>query len=276
MRLKRTKISLLIMIILISVAWVTWYKVEHSGDRARLLVEQQTKHLIVIDKEFPAIANLEGFLVHFKDSPDNQAIIYADKQGRYLIMGHIIDNKGMNITMKETSQMIRSPQNIKAYQDAQHLHWILQGTTKAKHVITVIVDPNNPLFPKQYKMLETDVANGEIAVRWVIVNYLKPFGAKTAAAILQAPDPAKALAQAANHYDVKTQSAGIKASMAVKPSTQQQLDSNWNFMQKYKLNSTPISIFKLKNGRVYLVKGLLMDEMLEGVIEDSENNSQSE
>lgn len=238
-----------------------------NNDLALELIKNKTDGAVVIDKEFPAIGNLEGFLVHFKQEPTNDAIIYVDKQGRYMVMGDIIDQQGVNITTQHTAQYIHNPIMINAFNHLYQTHWILQGNSHAKRVITIMIDPNSPIFPLQYEHVVTDVAENDLAVRWILVSYLKPVGGDNiAAAILQAKNPIAALAYNANHYDFHEEMGGIAPVKTVTQYSKRILQDNWNFMQKYKFNQTPIVFYQTLDGKSHILVGFMMDEMLEHLI----------
>ncbi len=234
---------------------------------ALALVLKQTKGVAVVEKQFKAVGNLVGFLVHFKNNPTNQAIIYADKQGRYLLMGDIITKKGENLTIKQSHKYIHDELIQKAYDNLNKTHWIYQGKKNAKHLITVLIDPNSPLFPLEYQHLISYVDNGDLAVRWILVSYLKPFGDKRAAAILQAQNQVNALTYNEKQYNYDSQTGGIKPAAHVTRKTQKILEDNWNFMQKYKFSGTPVIFMQTKANQTYVMTGFLMDEMLEQVID---------
>lgn len=234
--------------------------------KALSLVLKQTKGIAVVDKQFPATANLVGFLVHFKNSPTNQAIIYADKQGRYLLMGDIINAKGQNITIEATQKLIHDPLMKQAYYDLKDTHSIYQGKANAKHMISILIDPNSSLFPLQYEHVITYIDQGDLAVRWILVSYLKPNNDTRAAAILQSKNPVAALALDAKNYDYKSQTGGIAPVATVTAKSEKILQDNWNFMQNYKFSGTPVIFIKTYSGKIYVVSGFLMDEMLENVI----------
>ncbi len=266
-----TIIIIILILIAIIALGIYGYKYNHesqeiSGNAALALVLKQTKGIVVVEKKFPAIDNLVGFLVHFKNSPTNQAIIYADKQGRYLLMGDIINNKGQNITIEATQKLIHDPLVDQAFYDLKSTHWIYQGKPNAKHMISILIDPNSPLFPLQYEHVITYIDKGDLAVRWILVSYLKPYNDTRAAAILQAKDPDAALALNAKDFNYNSQTGGITPINHVTAQSEKILEDNWNFMQKYKFSGTPVIFMQTKAGKIYVMTGFLMDEMLENVI----------
>jgi thiol:disulfide interchange protein DsbG len=276
--MKKAYVFIIAVIFIIAVLFEFIYRDHdvHSKitDPALALVLKQTKDLVVVEKQFRAIDNLEGFLVHFKNSPTNQAIIYADKQGRYMLMGDIVTPEGKNITLEQSHNLIHDPLINEAYYNLKDTHWIYQGKKNAKHLISVLIDPNSPLFPLQYNRLITYIDQGDLAVRWILVSYLKPFGDKHAAAILQAKDPINALLINEKDYNFKTQTGGISPAKAISPKTEKKLEDNWNFMQKYKFSGTPVIFMQTKAGKIYVITGFLMDEMLENVIDSLKSPEQ--
>lgn len=277
--MKKAYIFVIAFIFVIAVVFEFIYK-DHevsskAADPALALVLKQTKGLVVVEKQFKAIDNLEGFLVHFKNSPTNQAIIYADKKGRYMLMGDIVTAKGQNITIEQSHNMIHDPLVDEAFYNLKSTHWIYQGKKNAKHLISILIDPNSPLFPLQYNHVITYIDQGDLAVRWILVSYLKPFGDKRAAAILQAKDPVKALMINEKSYNYKTETGGITPAKNVLPKTKKELEANWNFMQKYKFSGTPVIFMQTKAGKIYVMTGFLMDEMLENVIDSLKSPEQA-
>lgn len=267
------------LIIILALAVCGFYVYKHKqadeNSAALALVLKQTRGTVVVEREFPAMANLVGFLVHFKNSPTNQAIIYADKRGRYLLMGDIINAKGNNITVEATQKLIHDPLIDEAYYNLKDTHSIYQGKPDAKHLISILIDPNSSLFPLQYQNLITYIDKGDLAVRWILVSYLKPYNDTRAAAILQSKNPVAALALNAKNYNYNSETGGVAPIKHVKAKTKKELVDNWNFMQKYKFSATPVIFMKTDTGKIYVMGGFLMDEMLGNVIKSVTGPKQS-
>lgn len=60
--------------------------------------------VVTIDRSFKSIDNLRGFVVSFKNNPEEKSIVYADKSGKYFFIGAVFDQHGKNQTLAASSK----------------------------------------------------------------------------------------------------------------------------------------------------------------------------
>ena len=229
------------------------------------LVETHFGKFIKIEKSFNAGPNLTGFIVSIKTNPDEKSILYADKKGRFFFIGTLFNAKGVNKTLVASTKYLEDPLKKTIYENTQKLSGIVQGNPHAKHLITIIIDPNSSIFPLQYTNLAYDVATDDVGIKWVLLNYLKPDGPNTAGYILQATNPQQALAYNAQHYNKITQTGGYQRHEPIKSTTLSTLRAHWDFVQRFNLYALPMTIFATPN-HYYVIKGFFMDELLENYV----------
>jgi len=78
-----------------------------SANTGRALVEKVIGSEANIVKTFPGYKNLEGFVMKPKQG-GREMILYADKNGEYLLVGALISKEGENLTSKDTYTYILS------------------------------------------------------------------------------------------------------------------------------------------------------------------------
>lgn len=268
------------------------------------LTPQQLRHLVAlryakslhIGQAFHAYQGVTGFVVNPLSAPEAKSILYANNQGHYFFIGNLLSASGENLSLAQSQHYIHDPQQGRIAAQLQKLPGIIQGNPAAAHLLTIVIDPNSPLFSLQYNNLSSEIsdascpANKAFAIKWILLDYLKPLGPHTAEIILAAKNPAGALANWAqrqhkhltpttNHILQHTTQSEANLIAANKQAyndsqsihaAQQQLRTNWNSMQQLQLFSFPLSIFKTTQ-HAYVVQGFVMDEILEKVIPQMKN-----
>ena len=61
-------------------------------------LQEQFKTSFVVDKQFQAADGLTGMVVHLPSNPDQQSILYTNKDANYVMMGTIIDKHQGNVS----------------------------------------------------------------------------------------------------------------------------------------------------------------------------------
>jgi hypothetical protein len=212
-------------------------------------------------RTFKAPGKLQGLVLTLKQAPHQQFIAYFEPGSKLLLLGQVINHHGINTTIAASQKYLEAPQSVAIEKQLRALPAVLTGVTKPTHRITVIVDPNAPLFRNLYDNYAEDAQDG-LQVRWVLVNYLKPMGPNLAAWVLQSPQPSKRLALIASKPLAHWQTLQIPPlSQAIK----QQLRNNWNLMQENHLVPGPITAFKTSK-HVYILHGLVDPESFESLL----------
>lgn len=232
-----------------------------STDHAKLIINKLVGSDAEIARTFPGHENLLGFVMQPKKG-GREIIMYADKEGRYIIVGALISKEGINLTSQDTYTYILKPLYKKAYRSAKNTHWFLQGKSNAPHTVFIIAEPNCSICHQLYKQIKPMIEKGELSVRWILVSFIKPSSLGKAAAILQSKDPAKAFDRDEAGFNTKTEAGGIPVVHKVKYETRKRLQKNLDFMQEYGFQGTPVMILKDKSGNTKVIPGLINPDEL--------------
>lgn len=215
-----------------------------SSANAKSLVNKTLKGRATIVKEFDAVGNLEGFVVAPKAAGGQQSVLYADKGGRYIVLGNIISADGKNLYQENYQKYVTGVTAPKAYRDAAKTNWFLMGKKDAPHKTYMIIEPNCSACHMAYERIKPMIASGQLAVRFITVSFLKPDSEGKAAAILTAKDPSAAFASDEKGFVMKTESGGIKPLKTIDTATKAKIKANIAFMQKHQFAATPVFIYK--------------------------------
>ena len=226
------------------------------------MVSNAFQNQVIIQKTFVAPGNLDGLVLALKDSPSEQFIAYVDPNQKLLYLGQVIDATGKNTTLHATQIYLSDPQKPLILAAFKKVAAIVTGSKKAKHTMTIITDPNSPLFRTLYQNFFSDQDQYDLQIRWILVDYLKPMGPNLAGWILSAKDPAKRLVEVANkpldHWTF------LKVPALEEPVIDA-LREHWNLMQNYHLVPGPVSIFQTKD-HDYVIQGLVDPESFEQLL----------
>lgn len=226
------------------------FAADASNSPAESLVKKLTDDKVAIVKTFPSIGNLVGMVVQPKMGQGQATILYVDKDGQYLVSGVVISAAGQNNSDLDTQTYILNPLAQKAFQDSHNTAWVLDGQAKAKHSIYVIADPNCTYCHKLYQETRPLVKNGDLAIRWIWVGFLKQSSPGIAQAILAAKDPQQAMQQNESGFDEPKEQGGLAPLATADKTVLEKYNKNMNFMNKYQFPVTPIILYKTQDGQI--------------------------
>lgn len=229
---------------------------------AQQLVQKTFAGQAVLHKTFAGPGNLQGLVLSLKNQPTQTFIAYFDPAQKLLYLGSVINKQGKNTTIAATQKYLTDPAKPIILNKVSQLPAIITGDKSPAHTITVMVDPNAPLFAKIYHYFLVDEVQNHLKVRWILVNYLKPMGPNLAGYILMSQNPAKTLAT------IAAQSPQYWQNLKVHKLPQNvllQLRHNWNVMQNYHLVPGPVTIFKTLQ-HVYVLKGFVDPESFDQIL----------
>ena len=229
---------------------------------ARKLVNKMLTGQGTIVESFSAVNNLIGFVV--KSNQGGNGIIYADKAGKYIFSGSIIDANGQDLTQVYTNQYINSKLAGPAYNEAASLSWFADGNDNAPHKAYIIFDPNCIFCHALYQQIQPLIAEGQVQVRWIPVAFRDPSSPGKAAAMLNAGSDAessKLLAHNEANFNDQTETGSLTP---LKPdANDKQVSAAFNkvahntaFFSKFGFQGTPTILYKQANGKVMMVPGL--------------------
>ncbi len=222
-----------------------------SKDLGAQLVLKLTHGQALITQEFPAISNLNGYVVSPKNGGQS-VIIYADQQGKYMFMGNLINAAGDNLSNTFTQKYVISVTAKSALNDVVGTTWFVDGKDSAPHKAYILVDPNCIYCHKLYQEVFPMIDSGNLQVRWVPVGFLKESSSGKSAALIQASltKDAKAadllLRQDELDFDSQNEEGGIPVLKSSDKDAQQAFDavkSNTQFFSKYGFQGTPTLIY---------------------------------
>lgn len=232
-----------------------WWYLAPNMTKTTALITDVTHGEVTVLNQFPAVGNLQGFVVQSTQS-GSQALVYADNQGKYLIFGGtLIGANGQNIT-NQNYQTYISPQSASiAFNYIGNVSYIQQGTNNAPHQSYIMFDPNCIFCHRLYEALQPAIASGKLAIRWVPVAFLKASSQGRVYAMLSSKDPLAMLQQNEKNFNEQTEDGGVPPMTS--PSTQvvQQLQNNMAFLTETQIVSTPAILYKTANGTPKLYSG---------------------
>ncbi|MFN3234147.1 MAG: thiol:disulfide interchange protein DsbG [Gammaproteobacteria bacterium] len=251
--MKRITLTLLILFLLPAYS----FAIEDDTSKAQKLVQTITKDQLSIVKEFPGPDNLQGFVL--KPKVGTPIIMFADKEGKYAIFGNVFNPNGNSITSQAHDKYVQPLIAKTIFNNLPKTTQFLQGNNDAKYKMVVVADPNCIACHMLYDAMQTHIQKGELQVKWVLVDYVKPSSPGKAAAILTAKDPAKAMADNEAGYQAKTEEGGIKPLNPIPEEIKKQLKANMQFFSESGLNATPTIIYKDQNGQYQFISGVPRD-----------------
>ena len=259
MRFINVFIAVLIAIVISVAATVFVLKfTPANSNAAKALILKATKGAVNIEQQFKGPHNLIGFVVKGKTKAAPMAIFYVDRAGHYLFSGTLIgehNGKITNLTEQNYFTYIQPKTALLAYRNLANTHWISQGQLSAPHKMYVLVDPNCIACHLFYDLLQPQIKSGDLAVRWILVSFLKPSSVKKAEAILSAKDPVAAMALNEKNFNSKTEEGGIAPLATVPGGIAAKVKANNQFMMTNKITMTPTFIYKTKNGLIKMHPG---------------------
>jgi thiol:disulfide interchange protein DsbG len=233
-------------------------------DNYKALVQKVTQGQIQVLKQFTGPGGLMGLVVQ---SPQGQkAVIYADKNAQYIIVGNIITADGQSRTATDTEKYVNTEIAQKAWANAANTAWILDGSAKAKHVIYAVADPNCSACHKFYNDTRPYVEKGDLAIRWILVGFLRPSSQGMSMAIINAKDPSALLKQNESQFNMDKEQGGIKPIDNPSADLKAKFAGNMKFMSDHQFTVTPTIIYLDAQGKAHTVMGALPEPQLKDMV----------
>lgn len=191
---------------------------------------------------------LVGFVV--ETSQGDRIPMYADKQGRYLLTGLLIDSKGRNLSAIDASMHIPALPKADMVKIAESGTLVSTGKTRSKKVVYVVGEPNCGWCRKQH----FDLKQADVEVRWLMIGYGQEGEEKTAR-ILSAKDPSHAIA--ANFE------SGDPGDIAVTDEVRAKVRENQVLAKRMGVQGTPFLFYRdNKTGEVVTAPGAMLGDRL--------------
>lgn len=236
-------------------------------DSYKNLVQKITNGQIQVLKQFAGPGDLVGLVVV---SPEGQkAVIYADKNAQYIMIGNVITADGQSRAAIDTEKYVNSEIAQKAWANAAKTAWILDGSPNAKHVIYAIGDPNCSACHKFYSDTRSYVDNGDLAIRWILVGFLRPSSPGMSMAIMNAKDPAALLKQNESQFNSTKEQGGIQPLANPSADLKAKFDGNMKFMSDHQFTVTPVILFKDNQGKAHTAMGAVPEPQLKQLVDSA-------
>lgn len=235
---------------------------------ADALIKTITHNSVNIIHHFNGPGDLQGFIVQSKDKSGAMGILYTDRRGKYIFDGIILNAKGENLTRQAFMQFIAPKKAGDVMQVIDKTQWIAQGNNNAPHKAYIVVDPNCIFCHQLFETLQPEIAKGNLAVRWIVVGFLKPSSPGKAMAILSAKDPLTALKTNEQQFNTGEESGGITPIAQPTKSQKSMLLTNNDFVKKFQIFQTPVIFYKTAKGQARMQAGLPHETVLQAVIKN--------
>lgn len=252
-----------------------------ATDPATALVQKITQGQVKILQSFPAVNNLQGFVIQPNSPNDNRSmVVYADKSGNYMFIGTIIDGSGKNLTDQYTQKYVNAGIAKTAFQQLPGLAGFIEGNANAPHKAYIIIDPNCIYCHMLYQEVEPMIQQGQLAVQWIPVGFLHASSAGKAAALLNAGTPAQQIAllkQNETTFNTTEEEGGIAAisednSDAKVSAAFSAVEKNTNFFSQMGFVGTPTLLYKDASGNPNFYPGFAKGAQLQTLINSMGNS----
>jgi thiol:disulfide interchange protein DsbG len=206
-----------------------------------------------IQKRFEGPSGLTGWVVAPTRGVDS-TIVYTTSDGKTLVVGTLFDATGTNLTVADRDAHAPKVDYAQFWQRVESSAYIAEGAQgkDVKAVLYAFLDPNCIYCHLAWKALRSYEQAG-VQVRWIAVGFLQASSMGKSAAILEAADPAKALAEHETNYGPGK--SGI-APVTPKPETRAKIQSNEALMQEMGITGTPGFVWKDAAGKVKVKVGM--------------------
>lgn len=203
---------------------------------------------VEIVRAFDAPSGLKGYIIN---AGGQLHAVYVTKDGQHVMLGALVDAKGANLTEQHLEQHAPKPDLSEAWGKLEQARWVADGAKDPKSVVYVLADPYCP-YCRAFWLAAQPYEEHGLQARWIWVSYLRPDGPARAAAILEADDPAAAMAEHESHFA----EGGIEPAQSPKQDTLKAIRANTNLMRELGVNGTPAIFYKDDNGEVRLIQGM--------------------
>lgn len=219
---------------------------------------------VKIARQFDTDAGLTGYVAK---AGGRYVILYALPDGKHVLVGSLLDEKGKNLTTEEAKKYVPKPDLSAAWQKLEQSAWIAEGAKDPKTIIYEFTDPNCP-FCHLFWLANQPYMKAGLQVRHIVVGFLTPSSKLKAAAILGADDPAAAYGENEKNYRsgvAEDKAGGIEPAKSPKPEALAKVKANTALMQKLGVNGTPGIFYKDDAGKVQRITGLPKLSHLPGI-----------
>lgn len=146
------------------------------------------------------------------------------------------------------NKVLKSPSE-QLFADVEGANWVRLGQETAPYFY-MFIDPQCPYCHEFMKTLRPDIEGGRVQVRMIPVGFKDDTRAQ-AALLLAIPAPQERWFR---HLDGDTEALPVTPGV-----NEQGVERNMSVMQSWKLNVTPLSLYRSRDGSVKIVQGRAKD-----------------
>jgi len=168
---------------------------------------------------------------------------YVMPDGKAFVMGVLFNDKGVPST--EGNNAAAGSRSEQLFSDVSSSNWVALGNANAP-VIYSFVDPQCPHCHEFIKDVRGDIESGAIQVRIIPIGLREDTQAQSAF-LLAAPNAAERWFK---HMDGDANALPVNSEISVTGAQR-----NMAVMQSWKMNVTPMIVYRAKDGDVKIVRG---------------------
>lgn len=240
-------------------------------DAGGKLVIKSTQGKAKIVQTFKALDNINGYVLEPASGSGRGLVVYADKDGRYMVVGNLINKDGKSLTEGYMQKYVTSKLAKDAYTQAAKTFYFTDGSNKAPHKAYIIIDPNCIFCHKLYTAVFPLIDKGDLQVRWIPAGFLKPSSKGKAAALLNAKTDKEASALLRKdelNFNTRQEEGGLKALSKNSDNAKdfKHVQYNTDFFSKFGFQGTPTMLYKDSSGKPQFFPGYVAGAQLKALV----------
>jgi len=213
-----------------------------------------------VEGRFEAPAQMTGYVLRARESRRSD-VVYVSQDGRYLFIGNILDTAGRDLTQAHVEDHVLGPELQTLWNELESARWVAEGAAKPTRIVYSFTDPNCGYCHLLWRVTRHYHEAG-LQVRHLLVDVIKASSTGKAATILQARDPAQALAD----NEARFRSGGVAVADKIQEDTRKTLTRHRQMMDRLGVAGTPAVLYRDADGKVRLQRGMTDLDTLTQVI----------
>ncbi len=203
---------------------------------------------VTVKETFPAPMGLTGVVVNTRQAQN--IVLYVDQAMEHFIVGMIFDAQGNNLTAQYVTKNLPDSALDAAMAQVEALPHIEEGNPNAP-VLYVFADPNCPYCAKLHDMIDGDLRDGKVRVRWILTSALGHDGKAEAIYTLDQRMPGQGAEMLRQYY----KGVGEKAPEYDEQGAQAVADAN-RYFNDMGLKGTPFLMYRTRSGTIGTHRGV--------------------
>ena len=223
-----------------------------AAPQAPPVLERAIGDGVKVIKQFSAAAGLTGWVL---SQGARHSIVYTTRDGKTLVAGALIDERGQNLSAQHEDLYIPKPDLAAAFAQLEKSAFIVEGSTRnPKSVIYVFVDPNCPYCHFMWRAVQPYQAAG-LQVRWIPVATLGPTSMPKAIEVLAATDKTAAFRRMEENHGKPWKPDAGKTEQS-HPAVAASIRRNGEVMEGFGIAGTPGVVWRDRQGKVQVKSGM--------------------